>query len=263
MKRLILCVVSLAAAGSIGCGSGPAEPNTSSSVSGALSVSTFNAPPRSIEAVDETGKVVTTKPDSTGAFALILAKGHAYRLLVRMGSDSEPVVFPRANGKLDSSFRVTGGAARVNVGLVRHFDAMPTGGFVTLSRSAGPSPAAAGADGECENGVDATTGAACVDDGEMSCEETDGEHADGEVGECVNGFIKGSGAPCQDDDATTEAADGADGADGECENGVEASSGAACVDDDADPTQPMAVAEHNVPDYVGGCDEGGDQEVED
>ena len=82
----------------------------------------------------------------------------------------------------------------------------------------------------------------------------------------AGGFkIKSAGADGEvDDDNVVECESGDhhdDGADGECENGKDAKTGAPCTDDDAaegsaDPAKPMAVAEHNAPDDVGGCEDG-------
>ena len=103
-------------------------------------------------------------------------------------------------------------------------------------------------DGECKNGVDSTTGLACTDPPDAS----DGD------GECQDGVDATTGLACTD---PSESSDG----DGECENGVDATTGLPCTDAEGsvDPHQPMAVAEHNVPDQVGGCDEGGGEEQND
>lgn len=156
-------------------------------------------------------------------------------------------MFPRASKRLDTTVRVASGAATVALGAIRHFNAAPTDGFTVKSSSSGATK------------PQTTSG-------------------DGNVGECVDGFVKGTGAACADDDnkASCENGEGENdnGADGECENGKDAKTGAACTDEqggaeanddaasDADPTKPMAVADHNAPDNVGGCNEGGDGDGE-
>ncbi len=110
------------------------------------------------------------------------------------------------------------------------------------------SPEASDGDGECENGKDTSTGLACTD-------PADGSDGDGE---CEDGKDSTTGLACVDP------ADASDG-DGECEDGVDSATGLPCTDpeDVVDPNRPMAVAEHNVPNQVGGCDEGGEEEGDD
>lgn len=246
MKNLILpCALSIAALG--GCGKGTSQSaNTASSVSGTLSIASFPAKPTGVDAIDEAGKTTHISIDDQGRFQVVLPKDHTYRFSVLLASGSEPVVFPRTSKRLDTTVRVSSGAALVALGAVRHYNAAPAGGFT----------------------MGASTGAAKVQN----------ETADGDDGECVNGVVKGTGAACVDDDARAACEHGAkdDGAaDGECENGKDAKTGLACTDapdspakdaadSDADANKPMAVPEHNAPDDVGGCDEGGsDDELSD
>lgn len=206
---------------------------TDSTVQGHLDVASFPSTPTAIQARDEHGNVVQAALNA-GQFSLKLPQGHKYQLDVLMSGGQEPVVFPRGDGSLDLDFKISGAGAVVQLGAIHHFDSAPIGGFVIKTTASG----------------------------------------EGEVGECVDGTIMGSGEACVDDDAkaTCEAgddneqegehqdADESDG-DGECENGVDLATGAACVDEpEADPTKPMAVAEHNAPEDVGGCD---DEEEED
>lgn len=242
MRNFLLVAACFTAAG---CG-GKATGTPTSTLTGTLARETFPDEPRSITATNERGASIVTSVNGSGPFKLVLRKGHTYRLAVTLADGSVPVVFPRASGKLDPSFRVSGGAALVNLGTVRHLAAAPAVGFhmQALSQSAPAEGAGPQGGGECEDGVDIATGAACIDDeGQLSCEEHD-----------------------DDDDV-----DGNYEGDGECENGVDATTGGACTvlpegdeaADDADevsPDGPMAVAEHNVPDDVGGCDDDDDDE---
>jgi hypothetical protein len=246
----------------MGCSSSEGTGSTTSSLTGTLARESFSSEPARVVATDEQGNDVSAVPDAGGLFTLTLAKGHKYKLEVVLASGSEPIVFPRISGALDRSFRVSSGAAIVNLGAVRHIDAAPSGGFVVRSLVAPPSPpASSGADdksdGECENGVDAVSGNACVDDlGSMTCENGPGD--DGADGECENGVDAQTGKACSDPVESTDAADG------ECENGVDKSTGAPCVDpEEADPNEPMAIAEHNVPDDVGGCNDSEGEESDD
>jgi hypothetical protein len=142
---------------------------TESTVRGTLALSTFSATPTGIQAIDENGAKITGKLAADGSFSLVLPKDHTYRLVVTTASASEPIVFPRTTGKLDTTFRMSGGGAAVALGSVRHYDSAPAGGFMSVGtskqlRSSEPAPAEGDGDGECEDGVDAATGAACVDD---------------------------------------------------------------------------------------------------
>lgn len=201
---------------------------TDSTVKGTLELGSFPDSPIAVEAINEKHAITRANVGVSGAFSVGLERGHKYQLRVVLKNGSEPMVFPRADGTLDLTFKVTSGAALVSLGKVNHFASAPPEGFLMSGNSSG----------------------------------------DGEVGECVDGFILGSGEACVDDDAKvsceagdnneqegeheTDDDDGDD--DGECENGKDQATGAACVDElEADASQPMAVPEHNVPDVVGGC----------
>jgi hypothetical protein len=250
-----------------GCSSAESGQPTSSTVRGALVQSSFAAAPTGVEAIDDVGTTIRGTLAADGSFAIIVPKDHTYRLTVLHGSSSEPIVFPRISGALDTTFRTSGGGAVVTLGAVRHFNSAPAGGFMPASArplsAAPPLGSAAAAAGECENGVVPDTGAVCIDDdAAASCEASDGageSQDDSSDGECTKGVDEKTGAACtdpvegEDKAAETES-------DGECEDGVDAKTGAACVDQDADPTQPMAIPEHNAPDVVAGCAEGEDAE---
>lgn len=211
----------------------PVDPT--STVQGRMTAATFKAAPTAVEAIDETGKRIRAGVAADGAFKLDLGKGHTYKLVVLTGAGEEALVFPREGGRLDRTFRVSSGAAVVDLGGVRHMDAAPAGGFTVASGAGAIRP----------------------------------KSGDGEVGECVDGFVKGTGAACVDDDEKTscEGGEQSDG-DGECENGKDAKTGAPCTDndsageEDADPTKPMAVPEKNPPNDVSGCSDGSDGDGE-
>jgi len=242
--------------------SGSAAPDTTSTFQGALSVDTFPQRPESVQASNELGDLLRVPVTSGGDFRIELSRDHSYTLAVRWGTERVSVVFPRASGQLTSQFDVSSGAAVVSLGTVRYFAAAPPGGFFLKSAygtsgqlASSSSDSADGEVGECVDGMISGTGALCVDDdGDVACE---GDHSDGD-GECENGTDTTTGLACVD---PPEASDG----DGECENGVDSSTGLPCTDpeDVVDPNQPMAIAEHNVPSQVGGCDEGGGEESDD
>jgi hypothetical protein len=262
-------------------------PDTTSTFEGALALDTFPTSPDGVQATNDQGTVAPATVDAAGNFTIELSRGHSYELAVRSGSERISIVFPRASGQLSSKFDVTSGAARVSLGAVRYFAAAPPGGFALKSARLGSETAGEGADeadgeiGECVNGMIVGSGAVCVDDdGDVACE---GEASDGD-GECQDGIDATTGKACSDpaepsdgdgecEDGTdsvtglacTDPPDGSDG-DGECENGTDSTTGQPCVDpeeDSVDPNGPMAIAEHNVPDQVGGCDEGGEEEEDD
>jgi hypothetical protein len=255
MKRYALPLLTLAI---IGCGSEESSGSSTSSVEGSLALSTFPAVPTAVEAKDERGSTLRANPGTDGAFRLALPKAHTYALAIVLPSGEVPLVFPRSTGKLDNTFRVNGGAGTVLLGTIRHLASAPAGGFVMTS-SAGD---AGDGDGECETGVDQETGAPCVDDGAQAyCKGDDKQDDGGADGECENGKDATTGAPCQDENDEQDD----DGADGECENGKDATTGAPCQDEEGafgapDPSGPMAVPEHNMPDQIDGCDGGEDGE---
>jgi hypothetical protein len=253
MRKLLFVTLCLAAAA---CSKEQSTGTSTSAISGALALKTFPKDATLVAATNEKGTSTSTAPDAKGAFKLVLAKGHTYKLSVIFADGSEPIVFPRSSGALDQSFKVSSGAALVNLGVVRHLDAAPQGGFSVKSLSTGGGATSSDGDGECENGVDATTGAACIDDqGDVSCQADDANEQDNHAdGECENGVDSTTGAAC------TDPPEADDQADGECENGADVKTGAACTDpEEASPYAPMAVAEHNVPEEVGGCDDSGEE----
>ncbi len=209
-----------------------------SRVQGTLAASSFPSAPRAVEATDERGKRVRSAVAPDGSFRLELLRGHTYALAVLLTSGADPVVFPRAGSKrLDTTFRIKTGGALVSLGAVRHLTAAPSGGFVMSAKTT--------------LAVTLTT-------------RTSGAMAAGEgaAGECVDGNVKGTGAPCADDDAKASCDEGVEG---ENETELESESeagGDAPEATDADPTKSMAVAEHNAPDQVDGCNDGFDGEQE-
>jgi len=270
---MLLPVASLLAAG---CAS--TTPDTTSTVQGHLVMAGFPAGTNAVEATDELGARQRVALTADGAFRLDLHKSHRYAFTVVHVAGNEPIVFPRANGRLDRTVSILSGAAVVDLGAVRHFARAPAEGFVL--KSAHASASGDGEDGECVDGFLMGTQTPCIDDDQdLTCENGDGD------GECEDGVDKATGQPCVDtpdsgdgdgecengvDKATgqpcVDAPDSGDG-DGECEDGVDKATGRPCVDDDAkeadetdaDPAQPMAVPERNPPDHVSGCNEGGEE----
>ncbi|MDB4994754.1 MAG: hypothetical protein JWM74_2186 [Myxococcaceae bacterium] len=196
VKKSLLVLVAALASLAAACGK-TAPADTTSSVTGALDVGSFSSKPTFVEAIDEKGVKTQASVDASGKFTLSLPKGHTYHLAVALAAGSEPVVFPRASKRLDTTMHVSTGAATVALGSIRHLASAPA---------------------EIEGNDDAQT--------------------------CENGNDQ------QGDNQTED-----NGADGETnDDGPET---------DADPSQPMAVPEHNAPDDVGGCNEENDGETND
>ncbi|MBI5532146.1 MAG: hypothetical protein HY898_05505 [Deltaproteobacteria bacterium] len=235
--RHILMMAGLVLVMATGCAK-TGTTDTTSTVQGKFALSSYASAPTAVVALDEKGAKLQAMVAADGAFSLSLEKGHKYSLRAVVSAVEEPLVFPRTSGKLDTTFRVVGGAAVVQLGNVRHFDSAPATGFVVMSGQVAP-----------------------------------GTTANGEVGECVDGFVKGSGAPCADDDGKEVTCEGGGeegdnegeakaetdpGPDIQCNNGLDPN-GQPCVggdQDTADPQADMSVPEHNPPDAVGGCDDG-------
>ena len=152
----------------LACSSTSSTSAPTSTVEGKVDGATFAlAVPTGLDAVDEAGARTHLALATDGAFRLVLAKGHSYRLLALTSKGEEPLVFPRPNGHLDRTFRVSSGAALVALGTIRHFDRAPSTFSVTndatTSCEGGREGASQHSDGECENGKDQKTGAACTD----------------------------------------------------------------------------------------------------
>jgi hypothetical protein len=169
-------------------------------VQGALDASSFPGQASVIEVTNEAGNVMRPKIDSSGKFRFFAVSGHTYAMRVVLQGGSEPIVFPRSSGKLDKTFQVNG-IAKADLGLIKHYTSVPTGGFIVNDTANDPGQCGGdeeddGGDGECENGIDATTGLACADgDHQDATDEQDGDDPDGEV-EDDTGF--------QDDDASDD-----------------------------------------------------------
>lgn len=155
-------------------------PKTTSSLEGRIVQSSFRAAPTSVTAIDEAGARVTIPLGADGSFRADLAKGHTYRLEVASPGGGEPVVFPRRAARLDTTFRITNGGAKLLLGSLRHFDAAPNGGFPVSAT------ARANCDGaddvEVNDDHDATKPMSIPDksppDDDSACGEDDGEEDD-------------------------------------------------------------------------------------
>ncbi len=153
----------------------PSKPT--SAVEGRVTTSTFAlGAPTGVDAIDERGTRTHVQLGADGAFRFDIAKGHMYRLVTLTPKGEEPIVFPRTGGRLDRSFRLSSGGALVSLGAVHHFDRAPATFTTTNAAKTSCENGSQGADdnndGECENGKDAKTGAAC-NDGDNASDDAD------------------------------------------------------------------------------------------
>src|SRR5262245_34149339 len=171
-------------------------------------------------------------PVENGEFRLSVLGQTSYRFaVVRADGTSVPMLFPRGSGLTNDRLAVSGGT-EFDFGYVRYVAPFNSGGVVVSTKSANIGQSGTDGEYECENGIEPSTGAACVeeDDEAGSC---DGEHEDDDEHE--------DGDEAEDDD------------DIECEDGVDARTGAACKDDDDDEREAGHVEsddEAALPDHV-------------
>ncbi|MFZ5894644.1 MAG: hypothetical protein ACOY0T_26515 [Myxococcota bacterium] len=152
---------------SLGCG----RTEQDSALNGRVAVNSFPSAPTSIEARAQDGRLVQVALGADGAFHLPLKPG-TYTVSVVMSDAREPLVFPRKNGQLDSTFTVSSPNASVYVGEIRHLTSAPSAGFTMMG-----------------TGASCASNQVCVDDdGATSCDgeedqedqddEQEGEHHD-------------------------------------------------------------------------------------
>ena len=137
---------------------------------GQLALSTFPEHPSAVVARTTSGVEKVSTPSATGAFVLSLAKGESYSIRVVMESRSVVIGMPRTSGSIDRSFKVSSAGVHIDLGVVRYHAAGATDPVVPGAEAASCEDGsndgengAAGGDGECVNGVDSTTKAACSD----------------------------------------------------------------------------------------------------
>lgn len=217
VKWMAAVVTSLVSVGMLvgGCSAAPTE----QVVKGTAAVVSFPNGVDTVQAV-RAGQVVTSaKLGADGAFSLRIPSGTGYRIEFVKSATPVGLVFPRAAGSVDVHFSVSAGGPAFDLGAVRYVGASSEKAFTFMN---GNEP-----DGECEDGIDANTGAVCVDDDE------EGECDPAEEGgvDCVDGI----------DSATGQ----------ECDGGPEANQDGG-DEGDAGPTD-QAVADHNLPATLG-CD---------
>ena len=188
MRRLVPAMLVLAS-----CSHDTPSTRTST-IDGSVATEMFPVAVTHIESKSESGAVTVAPLDRQGQFSVVLEKGHTYSLSVAAGGTRTPLVFPRSSGRVDRTVSVSKGASHVDIGTVRWLARAPIGGFSAATGSL-VCPGVASADMGC---VDDAPRVRC--DGDSAPETPDGE--------CENGHDKATGAACSD--ATPVATDLAD-----------------------------------------------------
>ncbi len=181
----ILCASVLAA-----CASKKTPSDTTAS--GTVALSSFASPPTSVVATGAAGREVRGTIGVNGAFSVVLPKGDHYALSLETSTGRVPIAMPRRSGRLDKTFAVTSAGVVITLGSVRYRAAGSTTELRVAAQGAACNPNGTG-DYECVQ-----------DDEQSSCEGgDDGQQDNGADGECVNGIDSKTHAACTDppDDA--------------------------------------------------------------
>lgn len=168
--RTVICLAACAVL-AVACSSASSTSKQTSTITGTVASATFvSGAPSGVDAIDETGARTHVVLGADGAFSMNLAKAHVYRVVAITPAGEEPLVFPRAGGRLDTNFRLSSASAVVALGSVRHFDSAPQAFSVVDNGQTQCESGSTGANdqggGDCENGKDANTGGPCADDGQ-------------------------------------------------------------------------------------------------
>lgn len=253
-------------------------------VTGNAQVATFPNGVSRVRALRAGEVVAEAVVGAGGAFSLTIPVGVQTNIDFVSRPGPVGLVFPRSTGTIEVSFDVRGGGSPFDLGAVRyvgdptghtyHYGPTPAGGGGDGSAGDGES-GDGGGDGECEDGIDPSTGAVCVDDegdGGDSCEGDDGGEGDHE---CEDGIDPATGAECDggpaangdggegggSDDGSAGEGDGSGSDDGEAGDGGD---GGGDDGEDGDGGLPgeAAVADHNMPSAIGCGDDGADDDDE-
>ena len=176
----------------ISCASKSTTPDTV--VRGELALSSYPSTPQSVVATNAGGAEVRGTVGATGAFQLPLPHGTTYGLSVELDGRRIPIAMARRSGNFDRTFRVSSKGVVVSLGTT-HYVAGGAKPALVIVAAAAACPAGAScvedteqsscgdgqqghddgnnADGECENGIDAKTHAACTDPSGDAAEQAD------------------------------------------------------------------------------------------
>ncbi|MCA9489063.1 MAG: hypothetical protein KC621_04055 [Myxococcales bacterium] len=218
-------------AGVVGCTAGAGATGTSSSaltLTGRVEQTGFESPATTVRATRAGSPAVEAPIASEGSFSIALPAGVGYSVDFLSANKASALVFPRSSGKIGRGFDVSGSGA-FDLGVVRRIGDPAQHQFRFVSAGAALSNDAgtpSDGDGECEDGIDPSTGAVCVDEDAA----TDGA--------------------CERQDGDVESADDS-GADVEADDDTES-------DDDGAAATDAVVADHNLPSSVRCPDAAGD-----
>ncbi len=261
MRLLNLLIASAVALALPACNSDASTRTGQLALSGTVDSASFGGSVDAVRAL-QGGKVVAeTTLKSDGSFAMTVPQGNGYHIDFTYSGKSAGLIFPRQAGSVEHLFNVTGDGT-FDLGAVRHIGDPSAQNFQFRTATAALESAdAEGENVECEDGIDATTGAVCVDDDneDTQCgnEGDDGESNDDENDgvDCEDGIDSATGAECdggpsanQDDGEEADSQE----KDGETDDDAET---------DADGPTDAAVADHNLPGSLGCAaedDEGAD-----
>lgn len=235
-----LCgVVVMAAVG--GCSSSSPDEQV---IRGQAALTSFPTQVSEVRALRGSEVAAVTTIGRDGTFSVTLPVGNGYQL-VFAGDNHVPLVFPRSAGAIDTRFDIHAGGKAFDLGGVRYVGDPSVQAFAFNQVSSDQADAD---DIECEDGIDANTGAVCVDDddeeGAGACQAS--EVDDGDSVDCEDGIDAATGLECDGGPAANS-----DGAGDDAEGEVDV------------PTE-AAVADHNLPAAMG-CEEedGDDHDCED
>lgn len=213
-------------------------------VTGQAELSGFPSAPTSVRATRGQSVVAESSVAADGSFELTIPAGAGYAIDFLSQADSVRLIFPRQTNTVESRFNVLG-AGDFNLGTVRYIGDPGTQSYLYLTSA---SALESDTDNvQCEDGIDAVTGAVCVDDEDDETAEMCGDAEEG--GEEGDKAAEVPGVDCEN---------GIDTATGlECDGGPAANPNDGGAEEE-DVVTAAAVADHNLPAAVGCPGEDGD-----
>ena len=238
MRKIHRCLSLVALLAVAGCGQPAAKKQV---VRGQAALESFPETVTQVRAARGRSTVSLSGLSSDGSFSLSLPAGTRYEL-VFVGAGQVPLVFPRSSGSIDRSFDVQGAGKPFDLGSIRYVGDLSQQTFAFShfgATSQASTDSSAAGEANCEDGVDTSTGAVCVDDddeGAAAIACGGDSEADDDAVDCVDGIDAATGLEC-DGGPAANADDGADDEEAADENGTATGEG--------------AVADHNLPSAMG------------
>ena len=185
-NRFLLLSPALLLAGIVGC-SGTSTPSTST-ITGQIDQASY--PTAITQLTLKSGSVTKTIPvDTLGQFSATVAAGNTYELLAG-GVDGVPIVVHATSARLDTTFHVRSGGAKLSLGQVHYLPGVVKSGLVMANLPAANPPVV------------------CTDeDGDVDHEGQDGEHSDGEHADDANGHADEAKGQSQGAESSHESTD--------------------------------------------------------